>query len=110
MGPISKIFIEGSYQDEITVSYDAGSLSKEKDPLGLNKARIIGKMKQADIDNAAYEKSKAKLFGIISSMTTKEVDEKLSIHRSHHASDLTTNSSPTSIRTRRHATYCLGVS
>jgi hypothetical protein len=67
-------------------------------------------MKQADIDNAAYEKSKAKLFGIISSMTTKEVDEKLSIHRSHHASDLTTNSSPTSIRTRRHATYCLGVS
>jgi hypothetical protein len=95
LGPISKIFIEGSYQDEITVSYDAGSFTKEKDPLGLYKARIIGKMKQADIDNAAYEKSKAKLFGIISSMTTKEVAEKLSIHRSHHASDLTTNSSPT---------------
>ena len=100
LGAISKIFIEGRYQDEITVSYDPKSLDSDNDPLGLNKARVIGKMKQADSDNAAYEKSKAKLFGILSSMTTKEVDEKLSIHRSHLASDpTTTNSSPTATST-----------
>jgi hypothetical protein len=39
-------------------------------------------MKQADLDNLAYEKSKAKLYGVLSSVTTKEVDEKLSVHRS----------------------------
>jgi hypothetical protein len=74
-------------------------IAEKNDPLGINKARVIGKMKQADIDNTAYEKSKAKLFGIISSMTTKEVDEKLSIHRSHLASDPTTNSTPTATST-----------
>ena len=53
-----------------------------KDPIGLEKARIIGRMKQADLDNQAYVKSKIKLYGVISSMTTKEVDEKLSVHQS----------------------------
>jgi hypothetical protein len=86
LGPISKIFIDGKYQDEIIVTYDADQLSEKNDPLGLNKARIIGKVKQADIDNHPYEKSKAKLCGIITSMTTMEVYEKLSIHRSHQTS------------------------
>lgn len=96
LGPISKIFSEMRYQDEITVEYDAASLSEAKDPLGIGKARIIGKMKQADIDNLAYEKSKTKLYGIISSMTTKEVDEKLSVHRSTIESEPpTTTASPT---------------
>jgi hypothetical protein len=96
LGPISKIFTEARYQDEITVNYSAASLSVENGPLGLNKARIIGMMKQADIDNLAYEKSKAKLYGIITSMTTKEVDEKLSIHRSHIISEpISTASSAT---------------
>ena len=102
LGPISKIFTEGRYQDEITVNYSAASLSEENDPLGLNKARIIGKMKQADIDNLAYEKSKAKLYGIITSMTTKEVDEKLSIHRSHLMSESimpTSSATPTATAT-----------
>jgi hypothetical protein len=42
-----------------------------------------------DIDNLAYEKSKPRLHGLLTSMTTKEVDEKLSIHRSHLNSDTT---------------------
>jgi hypothetical protein len=90
-GPISKIFTEGRYQDEIVVTYDPVSLSKENDPLGINKARVIGQAKQADIDNLAYEISKPKLHGIPISMTTKEVDEKLFIHRSHLNSDTTTS-------------------
>ena len=86
LGPISRIFTEGQYQAEIVIHYDESSLTKENDPLGIKLARIIAKMKQADSDNDAYEKSKGKLYGIISSMTTKEVDEKLSIHKSHHTS------------------------
>jgi hypothetical protein len=39
-------------------------------------------MKQADSDNLAYEKSKMKLYGLLSSITTKEMDERLSVHRS----------------------------
>jgi hypothetical protein len=90
-GPISKIFTEGRYQDEIVVTYDPVSLCKENDPLGINKARVIGQAKQSDIDNLAYEISKPKLHGILISMTTKEVDEKLFIHRSHINSDTTTS-------------------
>ena len=82
LGPISKMFIDGKYQESITVQYEASSMTTEKDPLGLKRASIMNRMKQADLDNAAYEKSKGKLHGIISSMTTKEVDEKLSVHRS----------------------------
>jgi hypothetical protein len=76
------MFTEMAYQREITVDFEASELSEENDPFGLTKARIIGKMKQADTDNLAYEKSKTKLYGIISSMTTEEVDEKLSVYRS----------------------------
>jgi hypothetical protein len=82
LGPISKMFTEIAYQKEITVPFDSKDLSDKNDPLGIYKARIIGRMKQADADNLAYEKSKTKLYGVISSMTTKEVDEKLSVHRS----------------------------
>ena len=82
LGPISKMFTEMAYQKDITVPFDTADLSDKNDPLGIYKARIIGRMKQADTDNLAYEKSKTKLYGVISSMTTKEVDEKLSVHRS----------------------------
>ena len=93
LSPISKIFTKARYQDEITVNYSTDSLSAENEPLGLNKARTIGKMKQADIDNLAYEKSKAKLYRIITSMTAKEVDEELFIHRSHLISESIINTS-----------------
>ena len=75
LGRISKMFIDGKYQESITVQYEASSMTTEKDPLGLKRASIMNQMKQADLDNAAYEKSKGKLYGIISSMTTKEVEE-----------------------------------
>jgi hypothetical protein len=78
LGPISNMFTDMVYQDKIIVSYDAEALSEKNGPLGLNKACILAKMKQADIDNHAYEKSKTKLHGIITSMTIKE----LSVRRS----------------------------
>ena len=53
LGPISKIFTELAYQPEITVAYDEADLIDANDPLGILKARIIGRMKQADVDNLA---------------------------------------------------------
>jgi hypothetical protein len=47
-------------------------------------------MKQADADNLDYRKSKPTLFAAMKSMTSKELDEKLSVHRS------TIESKPTS--------------
>ena len=100
LGPISKMFTEMAYQRAITINYDAETLSNANDPLGIEKARIIRRMKQADADNHAYEKSKTKLYGIISSMTTKEVDEKLSVHRATNESEPpTTNASATATST-----------
>jgi hypothetical protein len=82
LGPISKIFTELKYQKYITVSFSADDLSDKNDPLGIYKAVVIGRMKQAETDNLAFEKSKPRLYGIMSSMTTKEMDERLSVHRS----------------------------
>ena len=101
LGPISKMFIDGKYQKSIDIEYNPDSLTKERDPLGLQKARLVNQMKQADLDNLAYEKSKAKLYGVLSSMTTKEVDEKLSVHRSLINVDTTLpNSSRTATATQ----------
>jgi hypothetical protein len=47
LGPISKMFTEMAYQKEITVPFDSKDLSDKNDPLGIYKARIIGRMKQA---------------------------------------------------------------
>ena len=104
LGPISKIFTETAYQREITVDYDAATLSAANDPLGIEKARIIGRMKQAGIDNHAYEKSKTKLYGIINSMTTKEVDEKLSVHRSTIESESITTAASATVTSTAHPT------
>jgi hypothetical protein len=60
LGPISKIFTEGRYQDEIVITYDPASLSKENDPLGITKARVIGQAKQADVGWKAEEGRKGK--------------------------------------------------
>jgi hypothetical protein len=101
LGLISRMFIDGRYQENITTEYDPESLTKERNPLRLQKARLVSQMKQADLDNLAYEKSKAKLYGVLSSMTTKEVDEKLSVHRSLINVDMTLpNSSRTATATQ----------
>ena len=81
LGPISKV-IDGGYQENTTIEYNPESLSKERDPLGLQKVRLVNQMKQADLDNLAYVKSKARLYCVLSSVTTKEVGEKLSVYRS----------------------------
>jgi hypothetical protein len=43
--------------------------------------QVCAKIKRADADNDRYEKSKLKLHGILSGMTTREVDEKIAAHR-----------------------------
>jgi hypothetical protein len=54
LGSISKMSTELEYHEEITIVYDAESLSDKSNPLGIEKSRIISKIKQADIDNLAY--------------------------------------------------------
>ena len=95
LGPISKIFTEMACRREIAVNYEVAAQSDENDPLGIDKARIIGRMKQTDTDNLAYQKSKTKLYGIISSMTKKKVDEKLSVHRATIESERTPTTAST---------------
>jgi hypothetical protein len=82
LGPISKIYTELKYQKDITVPFSVEDLSDKNDPLGIYKAVIIGRIKQADSDNLNYEKSKMILYGLLYSMSTKEMDERLSVHRS----------------------------
>lgn len=95
LGPISKMLTEMACRREITVNYEVAALSDENDPLGIDKARIIGRMKQTDADNLAYQKLKTKLYGIISSMTTKNVDEKLFVHRATIESEPTPTAAST---------------
>jgi Reverse transcriptase (RNA-dependent DNA polymerase) len=79
LGLISGIFIEGKYKDPATVSYDPEKIAADK--TGIAKDLVSAKIKRADADNDSYEKSKLKLHGILSGMTTREVDEKIAAHR-----------------------------
>jgi hypothetical protein len=56
-------------QESIYIAYNPESLTKERDPLGLQKARLVNQMKQADHDNLAYEKSKAELYGVMGTIS-----------------------------------------
>ena len=50
----------------------------EADKTGIAKEQVSAKLKRTDADNDRYEKSKLKLHhGILSGMTTREVDEKI---------------------------------
>ena len=78
LGHISEIFTEGKYKDPAAVSYDPASILADK--TGIIKDQISLRLKRAEADNDRYEKSKLKLHGILSGMTTREVDEKIDAH------------------------------
>jgi hypothetical protein len=76
------IVTEGRFQDEIeiVVTYDPASLSETNDPLEHQQSSSY---RPGEASRHRYEKSKPKLHGILTFITTKEVDEMLSIHRFH---------------------------
>jgi hypothetical protein len=79
LGPISGIFIEGKYKTPATAAYDPSEI--EADKTGIKKDQVSARLKRADVENELYEKSKIKLHGILSGMTSREVDEKIAAHR-----------------------------
>ena len=105
LGHISEIFTDGKYKDPATVLYDPASIVADK--TGIIKDQISLKMKRAEADNDRYEKSKLKLHGILSGMTTREVDEKIDAHRDSLArlkKEENSKSSPTSVQPPEHNT------
>ena len=79
LGPISGIFLEGRYRSPATASYDPAEI--EADKTGIKKDLASAKLKRADVENELYEKSKIKLHGLLSGMTTREVDDRISTYR-----------------------------
>ena len=79
LGDISAIFIDGHYKKPATATFDADAIAA--DSTGILKQQASARAKRADVDNDLYEKSKPKLHGLLSSMTTRELDEKITAHR-----------------------------
>ena len=79
LGPISGIFLEGKYRSPTTASYDPAEIEAGK--TGIMKDLASAKMKRAEVENELYEKSKIKLHGLLSGMTTREVDDRISTYR-----------------------------
>lgn len=79
LGSIASIFTEGKYRAPATAIFDYSEI--EADKTGIKKDQALSKLKRIDADNDKYEKSKLKLHGILSGMTTREVDEKIADHR-----------------------------
>ena len=79
LGPIAGIFMEGSYRPPATALYNLEEI--KADSTGLKKEEASSRIKRADIDNDTYEKAKIKLHGILSGMTSREVDERIQAHR-----------------------------
>ena len=69
LGTISGIFSDGKYKEPVTVLYDPATI--EADKTGIVKDQISVRLKSAHEDNDRYEKSKLKLHGILSGMTTR---------------------------------------
>ena len=80
LGTISRMFGTLTYEKPIEVPVDNSKLGSEADPHGLELDRLKAKIKIADTENHKYDQSKLKLVGLLMSMCTKEVDEKLISH------------------------------
>ena len=83
LGPISSIFTELKYKAPATATYDSAAVTA--DTSGVLKEQASSKLKRADIENEKYELSKPKLHGILSGMTTREVDERIVNYRNAKA-------------------------
>ena len=77
MSKIAKILATGRFDKKVEVVIDNDKLGTTADPHGIYKDAITNEIRQTAQDYRDYIKSKEKLTGIIRSMTSKEVDEKL---------------------------------
>ena len=78
IGGIAEIFTEGKYRDPATVVYAAADF--DTDTAGIKKQLAIAKWKRDEADYDFYIKNKAKLFSVISSITTRDLDERILAH------------------------------
>lgn len=77
LGSISKIFTSGEFEPPTEIQFRPDDYSESADPHGINKGRLLNRMRVRDAEIEQYNSSKLRLFGIITSMMTKELDEKL---------------------------------
>jgi hypothetical protein len=78
-GDISNIFVEGAYKAPVAARSPQPDF--ESDPSGILKQLTIARLKREDADYDVYLKNKAKLFSVISSMTTRDLDERILAHQ-----------------------------
>ena len=77
MSKIAKILATGRFEEKVEVVIDNDKLGTTADPHGIYKDAITNEIRQTAQDYRDYIKSKEKLTGILRSMTSKELDEKL---------------------------------
>jgi hypothetical protein len=66
-----------AYRKQMIATLSVADLSEENNPLDIYKAVINGRLKQADADNLACEKSKPKIHVILHTTTRNELDKTL---------------------------------
>ena len=69
--------VAGKFDPPPEIVFDPKDFTATLDPSGILKARILNQMKTRDSELELYNRSKLRLFGIISSMMSKEMDEKI---------------------------------
>lgn len=79
IGDISNIFSDGKYKDPVPVVIVATDF--QHDTTGVLKQLAIARLKREEAEYDTYLKSKAKLFGIIASMTTRNLDDRILAHQ-----------------------------
>ena len=77
IGSISKIFTSGRYDPPKQIEIDYAELSIANDTTGMRKQLVLNQHRTREIEIDSYQSSKLKLFGIITSMMTKDLDEKV---------------------------------
>ena len=77
IGPISKIFTSGKYDPPKPIEIDYAELSIANDTTGMRKQLVLNQHRTRELEIDSYQSSKLKLFGIITSMMTKDLDEKV---------------------------------
>ena len=77
MSKIAKILVTGRFEEKVEVVIDNDKLGTTVDPHVIYKDAITNEIWQTAQDYRDYIKSKEKLTGVLRSMTSKELDEKL---------------------------------
>ena len=65
------------FDSPLDITFDPKDFSATSDPSEILKAKILNQMKIKDSELESYKRSKLRLFGIVSSMMSKEIDEKI---------------------------------